>query len=328
LAEGLLMLAKYFIPIILFIFAYHSLKCINDYLAWLKRINRVLVIYICVHGFAPIGQWEDSILGWNFFGGEHGYMLAMFLGVPLSLYVQTKEKKYLLYALVYAIPSVTYMRRAAFAAYSLVLSLFLVYKYKIKGLILVVLLFVGIVFAILSSPELRERFFGGDRGKQNATSVSFEDLESGDVQINSSGRDAMWAIVTQKFYINKEYLGSGLGTMKKFLISEDNKNRRFFLILHNDYLHLLCETGLIGLFLWVVFYLSIFISLLKSILKNKNVLLRYSSLMNLGAFLSLGLIMYYANVVSSPNIFILPFILLGFHLKIVEIVKKDNIERL
>lgn len=312
--QGLLMLVKYIIPIIFFIFSYHAIQKEHDYIAWLHRINRINLIYIFIHGIAPIGLLEDSLFGWEFWGGAHGYSMAVFLGVPLTLYVKTGKKKYLLYALLYSLPAVTYIRRAAFGAYCIVMCLFLIYRYKLKGTIVICASLVVVIMAVFAMEPIKERVFGGDKG--DASSVTMKDFERGEVEFNSSGRDVMWEIVWDKFYKGNEIKGVGLGTMKRFITSDSNEHRDNFMILHNDYLHLLCETGIIGVGLWITFFLTIMVKMLKVLLGKNAVLLKYSALTAMGAFFAIGFIMYFANVVSGPFLFMQPFMLLGFHLKL------------
>ena len=75
--------------------------------------------------------------------------------------------------------------------------------------------------------------------------------------INTHGRNDIWLSVFNTFYVGHEWFGSGLGTVKDWLLSPKNTTGSFDL-LHNDWLHLLCETGLIGIILLILFYINIF----------------------------------------------------------------------
>lgn len=316
--QGLLMLGKYAIPFVFLVFSYHALQNEKEYILWLRRINRLNIIYIVVHGIAPIGKAIDIVAS-GFFEGEYGYSMAIFVTIPITLYVLTKKKIYLFEAFLYVVPAATYMRRAALGAYFLTLGVFILYKYKLKGAVVSVILLLGIIISIFAVEPLKERFFGGDKG--DASSLTLKDLIQGDVQINSTGRDTMWGIVYDMFFVGHEIKGSGLGSMKRYMTSDDNEYKDAFMILHNDYLHLACETGAVGVTLWLFFYLAIVLKVRNGIRRIQKTIVVYSGLSALCGFVAIAFVMFFANVVSSPFLFVQPFILFGFFLKIVKLHK-------
>ena len=83
--------------------------------------------------------------------------------------------------------------------------------------------------------------------------------------------------------------------------------------------------GIVGVGLWLAFFLAVVVKMQKVILGKEKMLLKYSALTAMGAFLAIGFIMYFANVVSEPFLFMQPFILLGFHMKLFDLNHKRYI---
>jgi O-antigen ligase len=97
-----------------------------------------------------------------------------------------------------------------------------------------------LAFLLLWAP-VRARFLGED-----ASLADISDFQSGGVDVNTSGRDALWG-VTFLDALERPLFGHGTGTASKLvqdLIGDDHP--------HNDYLRVFHDQGLVGLalFLW------------------------------------------------------------------------------
>lgn len=313
--EGGMMLVKYATPIIGLVFAYHILDSEQTYLKFLMIVNKMCVIYICINGISPIGHIVSSIIGKSFFDGSNSYQMGALVAIPICLYYITGKKKYLLHACFYMLPPFTYIRRAAILGYASSFFITIFYKYRLKSLwILLVggVLFLQILFA---SENMRTRFFGGDKG---AADISIAEIQEGNLSdhINSSGRDAMWTFLMNRFYNNNPIAGCGLGTVKHFMSSSDNIHREYFMLVHNDYLQLLCETGIIGISLYALFAVQMFCVPLSAIKKPHKKFTRLSAIIALASFVSVSLFMYFTNMLSTPLVMWIPYLLMGMHLKL------------
>jgi hypothetical protein len=119
-------------------------------------------------------------------------------------------------------------------------------RYRTKALPVMVGLFLGTVAVCLLVPQVRAHMF------RNPESVGFDGILTGRTDlsnIDSSGRFAMWDDLLERFYRPRPLLGGGLGVVQNHLynasIAGDIKAA------HSDYVALLCDTGLIGLLLYV-----------------------------------------------------------------------------
>ena len=129
---------------------------------------------------------------------------------------------------------------------TLALATFMFFKYRLKSL--PVILGVGIMFliAVFYIPAVREKMFFDD------SNVNINQMRSGQISldnINSNGRFAMWEWSLGNFYKGKELAGSGTGNLQEtfYALKHPFKPIR---IVHNDYVQLLCDNGLIGFFLF------------------------------------------------------------------------------
>jgi O-antigen ligase len=94
----------------------------------------------------------------------------------------------------------------------------------------------------LATPSFDERTFGGTSTLASNPIVGILG------QANLSGRVLLWADVWNSLVVGAEPWGHGLGSTNAFLASRYEVIR----LVHNEYLRLLAEAGLIGLagFLW------------------------------------------------------------------------------
>ena len=175
--------------------------------------------------------------------------------IALSYYSMLHKKKYLFYALLFVIPSILATNRTGILVASLSIVLYSIIRYKIKSLPYVVVglsIFVGVLLYV---PNFRNKMF-----KKNLTTEDIienrETLSTDD--IDSSGRFAMWEWSLDNFYKGKEVTGSGLGVLQDRFYSLNHPFGQIRIV-HNDYVQLLCDTGLIGLILYLSIFLFIFL---------------------------------------------------------------------
>ncbi len=88
----------------------------------------------------------------------------------------------------------------------------------------------------------------------NAEGVTFSSILRGDVEvenINSTGRFAIWEALLDKFYTPKPLSGSGLGAVQEDMYTFSHLYGGLN-VPHSDYVMLLCDTGLVGLALYLL----------------------------------------------------------------------------
>ena len=179
--------------------------------------------------------------------------MSVGVAIALAYHMFYKNKKYLVYCAAFFACSIIWVNRTGLLASSMALMIFSILRYKLKALPYVILftgLFVGTVLYV---GAFREKMFSSDMSSEDILEKS-ETLSTDD--INSSGRFAMWEWSLGLFYKGHEWTGSGLGALQARFYSEDHPFAPLKVV-HNDYVQILCDTGLIGLLL----YLSILFSL-------------------------------------------------------------------
>ena len=129
-----------------------------------------------------------------------------------------------------------------------------------------------------------------------------------------------------KFYESSPIVGSGLGTTTHFM-KERAMREHTIALLHNDYVQILCDTGVVGIVLISIFYLCIVIKILKyTWSRNVDIWVKISGVMAVASMAGVAFSMGFDNVVShSMTSLINPFIFIGFFLKFIDIDKYESI---
>lgn len=126
---------------------------------------------------------------------------------------------------------------------------------------LMVIIFIGSIFAI---PEVREKMFGEDADKVTLSNA-------GAAKVTMNGRDTVWELTMNRFYKGKEIQGSGCGTALAWLKGYSVGGKSAGLI-HSDWVQMLCESGNIGLGIYIVFALVMLLIVLSETWKFKDFL--------------------------------------------------------
>lgn len=329
--DGMMMLIKYALPMLFLWLGYSGLSNEKDLIIFLKVVNVVACIYC---GF--IGGQGCKLMPWLYYGpiggqfstyaGFADYLTAVFI-VPILLYWLTKEKKYIFCALWMVLSTVLESVRTGMGGMMLVFCIALLLKNKAKaipGLLVAGVLFLSIVLFV---PSVNEKFFGEDAGTVSATDIVQGDAMSMD-NIDTNGRNSTWELILELFYDGKENKGSGLGVALRFLKDgwAAGESWAGAGLIHNDYVQLLAETGIIGVSLLVLFYISVILSVVRNVLRRTTILVKLTGIMALSSLAGIAFCMYFDNVVSnSMQSMVMPYIYIGFFLKALEIEKRNEV---
>jgi O-antigen ligase len=188
--------------------------------------------------FEPIIWWGAPIVDFNPF----------VMVVALVLYQKTNKKIYL-YAicLFFLVPVVTSVRTGliGLAVSLLAISFF---KYKLRALPIFIIIIFGVIGSILYIPGIRNKMFQGAFNSSEEVINSLDVLSLDD--LDTSGRLAMWEWTLDTFYKDDKVLGAGLGQVQARFYSG---NHPFSVeVVHNDYVQILCDTGQVGLTLYLI----------------------------------------------------------------------------
>ena len=325
--DGAMMLVKYLLPLLFLWLGYSSLKNEKDLIIFLKVVN----VFACVYCIFTGGQgyrlipWMYYFLAGPFstYAAFADYLTAVFIA-PIMLYWLTKEKKYIFCALWMVLSTVLESVRTGMGGMMLVFGVAMLLRYKAKalpGLLLAGGLFLSVVLFV---PSVNEKFFGEDAGKVSASDIIQGDAMSMD-NIEMSGREYMWEHVLDNCYYGNEVFGGGLGTSGRFVKDygiATNTNA----MMHNDYLQILCDTGIVGIVLLILFYLSVITNVSTHVLRRTTPLVKLTGIMALSSMVGIGFSMYFDNVVSnSMQSMVMPYIYMGFFLKALDLEKRNGV---
>ena len=316
--DGAMMLIKFSLPMLFLWLGYSGLRNEKDLIIFLKVVNIAACIYCgFMGGFAAtfIPPLYGFCMGiFSTYAGFADFLTAVFI-VPLMLYWLTKEKKYIYCALWMVLSTVLQSVRTGMGGMMLVFVIALLLKDKVKslpGLAVAGAMFLGVVLFV---PSVNEKFFGDDAGKVSATDIVQGNAMSMD-NIEMSGREYMWERVLDNCYYGNETFGGGLGTSGRFVKNYGEANNTL-VVMHNDYLQILCDTGIVGIVFIALFYLSVILKVTSNVaLRRSSPLVKLTGIMAFSSLVGIGFSMYFDNVVSnSMQSMVMPYIYLGFFLK-------------
>ena len=328
--DGAMMLIKFLLPMLFLWLGYSALNNEKDLIIFLKVVNVVACVY-CMF----IGGQGCKLMPWLYYGpiggqfskyaGFADFLTTVFI-VPILLYWLTKEKKYIFCALWMVLSTVLESVRTGMGGMMLVFCIALLLKNKAKAI--PGLAFAGAMFlsVVLFVPSVNEKFFGDDAGTVSASDIVQGDAMSMD-NIEMSGREYMWERVLDNCYYGNETFGGGLGTSGRF-VKNYGAETQGNLMMHNDYLQILCDAGIVGIVLIILFYLSVIMKVTSNVaLRRSSSLVKLTGIMALPSLVGIAFCMYFDNVVSnSMQSMVMPYIYIGFFLKALEMEKRSSNE--
>lgn len=321
--DGAMMLIKYSLPMLFLWLGYSGLRNEKDLIIFLKVVNISACVY-CLF----IGGQGCKLLPWLYYGpiggqflryaGFADFLTSIFI-VPIMLYWFTKDKKYIFCALWMVLSTVLESVRTGMGGMLLAFCIALLLKNKAKaipGLAVAGAIFLSVVLFV---PSVNEKFFGEDAGTISATDIVQGDALSQE-NINTSGRLETWEMIMEKIYKGHEVLGSGLGMSTAYL-KHLHETTGTIALLHNDYVQIISDTGIVGIVLIILFYASILSKVVTYVVvKRSSPRVKITGIMAVSSMAGIAFSMFYDNVVShSMSSLVMPFIFLGFFLKSIDL---------
>jgi hypothetical protein len=244
---------------------------------------------------------------------------AIIIGVVLILlYYQDfsfKIKNIYIYAFVWLFLSpIAVGNRTGLLASSVATSGFFIIKYKAKAIPVILGIFIFGIFIFTSIDNFKKETF------YNQRNVSAENIFKGNIDfenINSSGRFNMWEIVLEKLYNRNKMVGSGLGAQQNEMYIY-TKYYGGVKVVHSDYVILLCDTGNIGLFLYLTLPFIAFFTGIKYAWNGKTKIIKASGTLVVTSWLACLCAMAFDNVFNySLAVHSLPFAFTGMLLGVI-----------
>lgn len=322
--QGAMMLIKYFLPLLYLWLGYNAIHDYEDLLFFLKKSLLIMAIYaFFIGGFsAKILPWLYVLLCFKTGGMVIAYAsLADFFSalfvVPLGLYVIDKKRKWLIIAAWILLSSILEVVRTGIGGIFLASIFFLFSYYRLRALPWLFGLSLLVVGAIFYIPAVQEKMFVDDHitiSSMDASSMNFESIQS-------NGRELIWDTNLELFYKPNPIVGAGLGESTEY-----TKEHFVVKLIHNDYVQILCDMGLIGLLLFALFFVVTIMKVITYSVLYKNMLVRLSGAMALGSCAGVFFSMTFDNVITyAQQCFVIPFVFIGIFLKIIDLYKQGRL---
>lgn len=326
--QGIMMLIKYSLPLLYLWLGYNAINNKEDFLLLLKKTNLIMVIYaLFIGGFSSIilPFVYNTLLyksGGLFiaYASLADFFSALFV-IPLTLYIIYRKKIYLLSATWILLSTILETVRTGLGGIALATSSFILVIYKLKAIPYILIFVILSIATIYLVPSFKEKMFINDRESTQVYKNGTLDLDN----IQSNGREVIWKTNLAKFYKPNPITGSGLGNSVQY-----TKENFVVKLIHSDYVQILCDTGLVGIILFGLFFLVTFLKIGYCTIFHKDDFILLSGAMALGSCLGTFFSMAFDNVVTySQQAFIFPFVFIGIFLKAVDLYKLEliNIHR-
>lgn len=317
--DGFMLIIKYNIPLLSLWLGYSAIHNADDLYLFSKYVTKTSIIYALFIGglsavFIPALYYflKNTFMT---YAGLADYFTSI-AGLFFVLVWITQKKKYYLGFLWLFLSTILEVVRTGLGGLSIVGAMFFFIRYKIKAIpamIFFAIVFIGVVLYV---PKVNEKFFGSNAGYVTISDIVYGDAMSGD-NIQTSGREEMWEHLLQRFYEPNQINGAGLGASTGYMKDKiKGYTESDILLIHSDYVQLLCDSGIIGLVLLCLFYLAVFLKAGIVAFSSGMLYSKITASLSVASMAGVAFSMGYDNVVShSMTSLINPFIFIGFFLK-------------
>jgi O-antigen ligase len=261
--DGFRLFFKLLYPFLIFIILQIEVKQMSD-VRWIKESVIYGGIFVTLIGMINILRGNAFIKGLEGVtqytaGLAHPnmisfYFLLLFLFSFIN-YVYYKRKYYLIISVIFFLQIAITFTRISMAALVVGLMIIVFRKQNILKGAVVATLILGIVFlALLNVPSIKNRMF------YHPEKVTYKSMFSkpGEVFLNIryTGRKNLWSYALENTFKKKPWTGSGLGSADIIIGREWEKlginiDVTGGVPVHNEYIRVLCEMGIVGLFIFL-----------------------------------------------------------------------------
>lgn len=242
LTYGVRVILKYFYPIIITLTASAVVR--NEALFLKSSLGARTVAIVClVVSFVPyIGLLFPGVF-WYGTARAINFISISILSLAFYFYAGRKLKDMIWFG-IFLMPCVIWVFRTSMLGNFVALSVFSIFRYKIRALPILALIGAIGIGAVFFIPAVREKMFKND-------TVTVADFQEGRVSmddVNSNARFAMWEFFENQFYKGHELQGSGTGATQEYFYTHYVFGG--LKVMHSDIVQMKCDNGLIALSLY------------------------------------------------------------------------------
>lgn len=288
---GFRVILKYLYPLLIMLFASAAVRDKEVFLKAGIGARIVALISIVVFFIPYVGRLFPGVF-WYGTASAINYISMCIFSLALFYYTQEKKKNLLL-CILFMLPCILWVFRTSIMGTTLALMTFFFFKYRLKSLPVIAGIMLVAVVSVFTIPSLKEKMF------KDSENVSIEQFQRGEISkddIESNARFAMWEHLENRFYDGKELIGSGIGSVQNYMYS--NFVFGGLKVPHNDYVQILCDSGIIGVVLYLLVVLTVITHSFIVYQNNSDVAIRISAIIAGSSLAGVALTMYTDNVVN------------------------------
>lgn len=289
---GIRMILKYIYP---FLFAIFAARVVKDGVVmvssamWARRIATIAVYLTLIPPLKLIvGQlfWFHAALTTS--------IITMAIFSFAMVEFSDEKKKNLFWGLFFCLPCFILVYRTDIFGTVIALATFFVLKYRVKGLPIAASIGILGLCSMFYIPTVKNKMF------YRPNEVTMMDYVAGNYDENNirmNGRKQGWENVEKWFYNNHKAVGSGTGRVQYYFYEEAPGWQRGGQ-LHNDFLVLKCDNGMIGLILFGLSYFAVTLHCIYLYHKGRNTYTRMAAMVAGASLMGVFVTMYSDNTLS------------------------------
>ncbi len=247
---------------------------------------KIIIVSVLIESAAVLSVIIDNVIvNGNDFSRSNDYRgfsaninlvaFSLVAKTPVILYYifenKSKTKFILLCSLIFMISSSLFflLTRGAFLAFILITAFIFLYQ-LIKDFRPVIFKTIISVTIFFTSFQVSTIIMDSNESNVIIDRVASIQLNNSDESINQRLRYSSHAITS---ILKTPLLGVGIGNWKFMSIDYDSKNMQEYIVpsfVHNDFLHIGAEIGILGLIFYVIFIFNPFIILIKKIFSSQE----------------------------------------------------------
>lgn len=312
---GFRVILKYLYPVLIMLFASAAVRDKEVFLKAGIGARIMALISIGVSFIPYIGLLFPGVFWYAPAKAINNISMCVF---SLALFYYTQEKKKnLLLCILFMLPCILWVFRTSIMGTTLALMTFFFFKYKLKSLPVIAGIVIVAIVAVFTIPSLKEKMF------KDSENISIEQFQQGEISkddIESNARFAMWEHLENRFYEGKELTGSGIGSVQNYMYT--NFVFGGLKVPHNDYVQMACDSGIIGVVLYLLSIIIVLIHCFVVYQKSSSIAIQMCAIVAGSSLAGVALTMYTDNVVNySMATLSYPF---GFYGMLLGLMKGEN----
>ena len=246
-AYGFRVVLKYLYPLIVTLFASAVVRDTEVFLKAGQGARQVALLSIIV-SFMPVVNRLIPGVFWYETARAINYISIMIFSLAMYFCARNfkQRRMNLFYAFIFILPCFLWVFRTSIMGSMIAIMGFFFIKYRLRSMPIILGILIAGVIAVFTIPSLRQKMFFDD-------SKSIEEFQGGQISmddVNTNARAAMWEHLEELFFVDKELIGSGTGSVQNYMYN--NFVFGGLKVPHSDFVQMKCDNGLIGLIIYFI----------------------------------------------------------------------------